>query len=202
MTDKRSAQRGQALLLVTFALIAMCGLLGLAVDLGWGYFVKKSAQASADAAALASAYFVLGQIGQTQNFQSEFEYAASVPCASAARDYGFSNGCAYAQQPTFGGSTSMTSGVAPEPSSGLQQPSSIPSLPGVNAYYWATARAVQVIPQLFSAVLGNPTGISSARATAAVVRVSINGALHTLNRQNDLIAASGLPQGADIGGSG
>jgi len=69
-------------------------------------------------------------------------------------------------------------------------------------WYWATARAVQTVPQLFSAVLGNPTGISSARSTAAIVTIPINGALHTLNRQYDLITASGLPAGTDVGGSG
>ena len=81
-------------------------------------------------------------------------------------------------------------------------PSTIPTLPGVTAYFWVTARATQVIPQLFSAVLGNPMGISSARASAAIVPMPINGALHTLNRQFDSIASSGLGEGVDIGGSG
>src|ERR1700730_10274152 len=49
-------RRGQALLLVTLCLFAMCGLLGLAIDLGWSYFVQKSAQHAADAASLAAAY--------------------------------------------------------------------------------------------------------------------------------------------------
>ena len=35
--------------------------------------------------------------------------------------------------------------------------------------YWVTVRTVETIPQLFSAVLGNTTGLSSARATAAAV---------------------------------
>ncbi len=201
MTNKPDPRRGQALLLVTFALIAMCGLLGLAVDLGWGYFVKKSAQTSADATALASAHFVLGQTGQTQPFQSEFG-GISGTCASEGGNVLISGGCAYAQQSGFGGAVSIATGVTPPASSGTQQPSAIPALPTINAYYWATARSAQIIPQLFSAVLGNPTGISSARATAAVVRVGLNGALHTLNRQYDQIAASGLPQGADVGGTG
>src|ERR1035438_1316811 len=65
MTKLRSARRGQALLLVTLSLFAMCGLLGLAVDLGWSYFVKKSAQNAADAAALAAAYQTLNINGET-----------------------------------------------------------------------------------------------------------------------------------------
>ncbi len=69
MLDRSHGRRGQALLLVTLALFAMCGLLGLAVDLGWAYFVKKSAQASSDAGALAAAHVVLSQVGQTQQFQ-------------------------------------------------------------------------------------------------------------------------------------
>src|SRR3989442_7740019 len=51
----RTRQRnltGQALVLVTLALFAMMGMMGLAVDLGWMFFLKKSAQATADAAAL------------------------------------------------------------------------------------------------------------------------------------------------------
>jgi hypothetical protein len=192
MTSQRNARRGQALLLVTFALIAMCGLLGLAVDLGWAYFVKKSAQASADAGALAAAQNILYRVYQTQPVTFKMAYAGSNTCPDAG-DAGLATGCQYAQQSGFGGTISMTSGSN-------SAPPTIPNL--ATPYYWVTARAVQIIPQLFSAVLGNPTGISSARATAAVVTEYMNGALHTLNRQYDLIAASGLPQGADIGGSG
>jgi hypothetical protein len=169
----------------------MCGLLGLAVDLGWGYFVKKSAQASADAGAMAAAQSVLSFVGQTQSFPSEWGYSSSA-CPDTA-DAGLSGGCKYAQQPGFAGTITMTSGV-------YSAPPTVSNLP--TAYYWATARAVQVIPQLFSAVLGNPAGISSARASAAIVTEYANGAVHTLNRQYDNITASGLAQGVDIGGSG
>ncbi len=192
MTSQPDSRRGQALLLVTFALIAMCGLLGLAVDLGWGYFVKKSAQASADAGALSAAQNILSQVHQTQPITGKMAPSGSSTCTEP--DTGlFATGCAYAQQGGFGGTISMTSGTSFPP----------PTVSNLSTgLYWVTARAVQVIPQLFSAVLGNPTGISSARASAAIVTEYINGALHTLNRQNDLIAASGLPQGADVGGSG
>jgi hypothetical protein len=33
----RKAQGGQALAMVTISLIAMCGVMGLAVDLGWWF---------------------------------------------------------------------------------------------------------------------------------------------------------------------
>jgi hypothetical protein len=38
--------RGQALIMVTLSLVPMFGLLGLAVDLGWMEFTKKSAQSA------------------------------------------------------------------------------------------------------------------------------------------------------------
>src|SRR5689334_7769263 len=52
--QRRKLRGGQAVVMVTLALIAMSGVLGLAVDLGWSFFVKKSAQAAADTAALAA----------------------------------------------------------------------------------------------------------------------------------------------------
>ena len=60
--DKK--RKGQALVMITMSLIAMCGVMGLAVDMGWSYFVKKSAQRAADSAAMAAAGFALQQVGQ------------------------------------------------------------------------------------------------------------------------------------------
>ena len=42
------------MVMVTFSLIAMAGLMGLAVDLGWSFFVQKEAQAAADGVAMAA----------------------------------------------------------------------------------------------------------------------------------------------------
>jgi hypothetical protein len=52
-------EQGQALVMVTLALIAMFGLLGLAVDVGYSYFRQRAAQAAADAGATAGASLVL-----------------------------------------------------------------------------------------------------------------------------------------------
>ena len=47
-------RRGQVIVLVTLALIAMCGLMGLAVDFSWSFYKEKEAQLAADAAAMAA----------------------------------------------------------------------------------------------------------------------------------------------------
>ena len=67
------SRRGQVLLMTTFSLVAMTGMLALAVDVGWGHFLKRSAQKAADAAALAAAYRVFLDAGE----------GSEVPCGSA-----------------------------------------------------------------------------------------------------------------------
>jgi hypothetical protein len=192
MKNPRNARRGQALLLVTLSLFAMCGLLGLAVDLGWSYYVKKSAQNAADSAALAAAYAALGAVGETAPFPSSYiQSLSSCPGAEA-----LSNACLYAaQQPnpnepsygfTPGGdgghqNVTLESGANSSPTDCAPTPTG----PCVTADYWVTVRTAEVIPQLFSAVLGNTTGLSSARATAAAVQTIVNGSLITLNRRFD-----------------
>jgi hypothetical protein len=46
---------------------------------------------------------------------------------------------------------------------------SVPTAPGVaGVSWWITVRVTQTVPQLFSAIMGNKTGIIAARASAAV----------------------------------
>src|SRR5579863_4412387 len=103
MATQPNRSRGQALLLVTFALFAMCGLLGLAVDLGWGYFVKKSAQAGTDAGALAGAYAALSLAGQNGAITCSTSGISckSDPGAACDQSGNLKNACQYAEQEGF-----------------------------------------------------------------------------------------------------
>ena len=38
MRQTKNLQSGQAIVMVTLSLFAMCGMMGLAVDLGWSFF--------------------------------------------------------------------------------------------------------------------------------------------------------------------
>jgi Flp pilus assembly protein TadG len=189
-TRLRRCQRGQALILVTLSLFTMCGLLGLAVDLGWSYFVKKSAQNAADAAALAAAYQALNvPTGETEPAPS---FSGS-PNSSAA---------AYAKQNLFiqGGNqnVTVTSNTGPVT---RQDGTIVPSCTGSAGLvgcveYSVTVRTAEAIPQLFSAILGNTSALSSARATAAIVEARVNGSLITLNRAADNFGPN--PTGIDV----
>ncbi len=55
-TEGRSSERGQALVLIVLAIVAMFGFAALAVDLGRVYAERRRAQNAADAAAYAAAY--------------------------------------------------------------------------------------------------------------------------------------------------
>ncbi len=207
MRNRSAGRRGQALLLVTFALLAMCGLLGLAVDLGWAYFVKKSAQAAADAGSLAAANAALALVQQNGTLIPKWS-TSGVTCPSGSAPDPVATGCEYAgKQPGFTGSATNITIAAQAPTSGIPSPACAtspapapPTVPAVTtACYWVTTRAAQIIPQLFSSVLGNPTGLSSARATAAIIDVVVNGSLITLGRSGDPV-----PMNTDVslGGSG
>ncbi len=195
MGEKRKTRRsGQALVLVTLALIAMAGIMGLAVDLGWSFFVQKQAQAAADGAALAAVQEALQDIRAANMAVTAFTcgsvasvscQATPIPCGSVAGTTNLANGCQYAVANGFNyASTSSSQNVTIM--SGTTAPP--PTAPGVmNIAYWVTVRTAQTIPQLFSAVLGNPSGTVSAIATAAIAGSVMPASFYGMNHAGDCI---------------
>jgi hypothetical protein len=141
----------------------MFGLIGLAVDLGWMEFVKRSAQTAADAAAMAAMLQF-----QSTSYSSTFTCGvggvicqAPTSCNPTPGNY-LHSGCTYAQLNGF--SSAGRQYVTLESGTGVP-----PTAAGVNSSaYWITARVNQSVPQLFSAAVGNANGLVSARATAAL----------------------------------
>lgn len=200
MGRNRWKRRGQAIVMVTVALFAMCGLLGLAVDFGWSFFVKKAAQSAAEAAALAAATESLKVVGPLGTYTC----GGNVPCSAAQCNTAWSDpfgaGCKYAAQNGFtsGGKNgkqevTIVAGTGAPP----------PTAPGVmSAYYWVTVRVTEQVPQLFSSVLGNTLGTVSARATAAVAEAVAPGSVYGLNRVNDPSPKTGEDLGSTGGAGG
>jgi hypothetical protein len=164
--------------MVTFSLIAMFGLLGLVVDIGWAYFRRHAAQAAADAAALAAVEAAVA--GGSGAFPCESNGVAchAEPCPAAVPEppaHNLHNGCLYAAAngfPNRGLTTAaMEAGLGP----------TAPTAPGATVRYWVTARVGQRLPQLFSAVLGNTLLTASARATAGVFVTGENACLYVLD---------------------
>jgi hypothetical protein len=165
--ERAQNQRGQILLFVTFAAIPMFAIIGLVTDLGYMQYVKKSTQAAADAAAHAAIIQF-----HDSNYGASYSCGGSVVCQAAPQfcdpaitvpANAVENGCLYAKQNGFLHSASQdvtyTAGVSATP----------PTTVGLSsASYWVTFRVTQVVPQLFSAVAGNTSGMVTSRATAAV----------------------------------
>jgi len=211
MNSDMQKRGGQAIVMVTLALIAMCGMMGLAVDLGWSFFVQKQAQAAADGAALAAVQEVYKRQGGiiptlTCGTGATATYCAATPtdCATIMSDTNSNlyNGCLYASNNGF---TAGGQGGKQNITMAADVTTPIPTVPNVTVVkYWVTARTVQSIPQLFSAVLGNSTGTISAIATAGIAGIITPGSFYGLNQRGDCLSdASGLFNcGVDIDISG
>ncbi len=196
MSTKRQRSGGQALVLVTLALFAMTGIVGLAVDLGWSFFVEKRAQAAADAAALGAVQEAVVRIRAGGGTVTGFTCAASgtggtqvecsgrISCGSVTATSNLNNGCQYALKNGFSWTNASRQNVSLQSSDITTL--APPTAPGVvNISYWVTARTVQTIPQLFSAIFGNTTGTVSAVATAAIAGSIAPGSFYGMNHKGD-----------------
>jgi Flp pilus assembly protein TadG len=198
--ERRKKSGGQAIIMATLALLAMCGLMGLAVDLGWSFFVQKQAQAAADAAALGAVQEAMTRLrsgggsvtgytcasGGTGATQVDCQ-TTKIGCASVPATSNLNNGCQYARQNGFDWTTSRQD-VTMQSNDGATVP---PTAPGVtNIAYWVTARTVQTVPQLFSSVASNTQGTVSAVATAGIVGVIVPGSFYGMDRRGDCFTAT------------
>ena len=206
MNRRHRTSKGQALVLVTLSLFAMTGLMGLAVDLGWSFFVKKEAQAAADAAALGAVREAQARMGGSfSGFTCPGSPGATTPwcdnvttleCSSGNINVGntsnLGNGCLYAARNGFSHSVNSRQTVWIQANDGTSMPPGLTSCtsPGSPApcydhnglVYWVKVRVDQTVPQLFSAVLGNTQSLISATATAAIVSSVVPGQFIALNQ--------------------
>jgi hypothetical protein len=163
----KKTRQGQSLILVTFALVPMVAFIGFVTDFGRMHYLQKSAQAAADAAALAAVYRFNSTMAGS-SFSCSIGWMCNQPSRTCPDLTNATNpveaACLYAKNNGFSTANPrqnvlIESQVTPQ----------LPTAPGVrNAAWWITVRVSQTVPQLFSAVLGNRTGTISARASAAV----------------------------------
>lgn len=154
--------------MTTLALVPMIGFFGLVTDVGYMHFVKMSAQTAAEAAAQAAIIDFHATIGGSSLSCGGVIACATTPTACppnvTSPQNSVQHGCIYAQQHGFysTGKQSVTyqagTGSAPPTAAGSG-----------TASYWVTFRVSQSVPQMFSALLGNTSGLVVARSTAALV---------------------------------
>jgi hypothetical protein len=168
-------ERGQILPLATIMLILLLSMMGFAMETGLAYYVRQSAHAAAEAAAMAAVEAAASSVsGTTLTCGTSTSGAqcgtlstpASQTCTSSPNNppkTNFDNACLYALQNGFsvGGNTVIkVSGNNTSPA---------PNNPNVAVVYWAQAAVATRQPQLFSALFASSGLFSGARATAALV---------------------------------
>jgi hypothetical protein len=180
LKQSRSAKRrGQVVLLVTLTMIPMVAMVGLVTDLGYMQYVQRSAQRAADAAVLAAvanykknqtgSVFTCGSGSTAPSWVCNNPTPYTCPGGLTSASNPVQDACLYAQEngfnPVAGSNQMVTISTDVNPTSSKP----IPTAPGVNnGAWWITARVVQRVPNLFSAVLGNSSGLVAARASAAI----------------------------------
>jgi Flp pilus assembly protein TadG len=157
-----SGRSGQAALMIILTSTVLFGLVGLVVDVGYGYFVKQVAQAAADSAAMAGAVMAQtsgGVCGDSVMCQSNTVCAAN-PTSPPVTN--FDAACLYAKVngfPSTGNQQVIMSGGTGKP----------PANSGVTTSYWITATATQMLPLSFTRILGVNSASVSAQATSGVI---------------------------------
>ena len=167
-TPGSERRRGQVLIMTTLVLVPLAGVLGLVTDLGYMHYIKETAQTAAEAAAkgaLINFHETEGGAIYTCDTPATVVCSATqAPCPTSITTptNPIQHGCMYAQAHGFNtaGSVTWQAGTNAVP----------PDAPGSGtAGYWATFRVIQKVPMLFSAVLGNTSGLVVARSTAVVI---------------------------------
>lgn len=153
------------------AIIPLFGVIGLVSDIGYMHYTKMAAQTAAEAAAHATiidlhssnaaSSYTCGTTGSTVKCSST---QTGCPSSITTPANSVEHGCMYAMQHGFTNtgnqSVTYTAGVSSVPGTASGTPS---------ASYWVTFYVTQKVPQLFSAVLGNTTGMVAARSTASLI---------------------------------
>ncbi len=169
----------------TFAWIFLCGIVGLALEVGWSAYVAKKAQAAADAAVLSALSDAL-----TRNGPDAVPECGPLGCQSLSACPSVSNlqvACQYAASNGFsngGDQGRQTVQVAAGNSN------TAPGVPNVPVEYWVQVRARAQMPQWFSGFASGMGLAPGAISTGALRRTSLTASIYLLNRAKDCFASA------------
>jgi hypothetical protein len=158
--------------MVSIGLVFLMGILGLVVDIGWGYYRKQVAQAAVDAAVTAAV--VAAGTGTIACGTGNVICPSSKTCSDSAITAGsnIKAGCQYGVQNGIGsGNLTMSANVTTP-------------ISGVDVKYWVTATASEPLLPTFLRTMGFNSATVAAQATGAVVATgsgSGGGCLYVLD---------------------
>ncbi len=160
---------GQIIIFATLSLFLLFSVMGLAVDLGYSYYVKTLAQNAADAAAAAAIRHADAH-GTTCGTDITCNSAYTCPSDLGTIDSAFKEGCAYAT------SNGYASGVT------LIANNNAPTYaPGVSATLWIQANVAQTVTHPFLYWAGFHSGSVETAATSAITTAPNSSCIYVLD---------------------
>jgi hypothetical protein len=179
------SERGQALLPFALVFVALFGMVGLVLDVGWSYYVGKKAQTAADAAAQAAV-----SQGLLQNGPAATPNCSTLGCQSASACPATSNLLTACEYASANGFTSGGDGGRQTVQISAGGSGTAPGVPNVPVDYWVQVKMSNSLPQWFSGFFMSNGLTASATATAALRRTSANASLYLLNRSSDCFVSA------------
>jgi Flp pilus assembly protein TadG len=164
MTVRINSRKGQALLMMSFSITAMFGVMALVVDVGWANYRKQAAQAAADSAASAAVRAAIAKGLNTCGDQLGCYPTAPYTCPATPPSIAVTNidsACMMAAANGFTTSGSQAVNVY----ANLGNP---PTVNGAVGVYWATVVITETSHSFFGPLVGSPLN-PAARATALQV---------------------------------
>jgi hypothetical protein len=174
----RDSRAGQILILSGLSIFFLFGSMGLAVDLGYAFYVKQTAQAAADSAAMGavnyaykSGHYTCGSNGVVCGT------ALSCPSPVGTVSTALLAGCAYADSNGFANTGRQTVSVLANHT----------SVNGASTVYWAEATVTQTVSNFFGFAAGVTSQTVRASATAAIASIQPANAacIYALNGFSD-----------------
>jgi hypothetical protein len=157
--------------MVSVGIIFLFGILGLVVDVGWGYYRKQVAQAAVDSAVMAAAA-AAGSGSITCGSGGVVCNPSGISCSSAAAGSNLLAGCQYAAQ----------NGIAKAHMTIAADLASNTPLTGVTTNYWVKATVSEPMILSFLQVMGFRTATVAASATSGVIGgAGGNGCLYVMD---------------------
>ena len=181
MTNSTATHRGQVLIIVALVMVVLLGIAALAVDLGFGWMMRRQAQNAVDPAAVAAARWI--------------DDATGASLDARAHDAA----CFYAHQTGYFGGPDSTAACVPA-NDEHQSTLTVNFPPDATAGQWAAASGmVQVIitsqrATFFGRILGVPSMTVTEQAVAARQRGNTNS--HSLIALNPSDCATGNVHGS------
>ena len=159
---------GQALIFVTMSLIFMFGVAGLAIDLGWGYYLKARVQTAADAAVTAAAVYAKyhGDTCGTVTCNVSYTCIGTTPPTTSLQA-----GCLYA---TANGPSSFSATM-------IENNTVPPGVTGNAPTMWIRATVSTTAPNFFLYGSGYQTASIAAQATAGVTLIPAASCIYVLD---------------------